>query len=158
MYSTHADRQRSPESFHLRDKVAYLVVCHYHVGACTCQVVHDNLFQGSDAMAVLEEVIKTWANELHASKNSCTSTSCQQSGSWVGNETGNRKLDINMATRVLRSSLAVIAPTFQHSEYTLWHTRSGPSCHSIHSLLLCDLLYHSCVGILWPLQSQGCSV
>ena len=63
MYSTLADRQRSPESFHLRDKVAYLVVCHYHVGACTCQVVHDNLFQGSDAMAVLEEVIKTFSTE-----------------------------------------------------------------------------------------------
>ena len=50
-------------NFQLVDKVAYLVVCHYHVGVCCCQVNRDSLFQGTTAVEVLQEVIGTFSQE-----------------------------------------------------------------------------------------------
>ena len=58
------DPQPTLESnFQLVDKVAYLVVCHYHVGVCRCNVIRDNLFQGNTAVEVLKELISTFSKE-----------------------------------------------------------------------------------------------
>ena len=47
----------------LTEKVACLIVCHYHIGACNCTLHHDNLFQGGTSSDVVKDIIETFSCE-----------------------------------------------------------------------------------------------
>ena len=55
--------KESTEPFSLQDKVACLVLGHYHVGECRCKIAHDNLFQGESGSAILRDIVRTFSSE-----------------------------------------------------------------------------------------------
>ena len=65
MHITYTTKE-STEPFSLQDKVACLVLGHYHVEQCRCSMVHDNLFQGDSGSVILRDMVRWIYTYVHS--------------------------------------------------------------------------------------------